>query len=279
MISEEDLRQFASITVQFHLIVKDAPGIVSSSGAIITALGQKYVVTVLHGIEDGVGILCMELKSWRPALVKPCMCPVILSRKLESDGLRGDPFVDFTFFQLPDGYMPIRRIETQNFFIREIPVLPIRTLDNALRYSLGGAIPCGVSGLDSTSVFKVISGLSYIATDSEPYVYFSTANSSIEPGISYEGLSGAPIVNENGVPVALLCGPCDEDQDGKKVPRRLWGVSLTKAIEFIKSERLKTMTNCMDLPEEERLQLAQRALELGSYFYDNDYEVKNMLWK
>lgn len=39
------------------------------------------------------------------------------------------------------------------------------------------------------------------------------------------------------------------------------------------------MTNCMDLPEEERLQLAQRALELGSYFYDNDYEVKNMLWK
>ena len=128
-------------------------------------------------------------------------------------------------------------------------------------------------------MFKVISGLSYIATDSEPYVYFSTANSSIEPGISYEGLSGAPIVNENGVPVALLCGPCDEDQDGEKVPRRLWGVSLTKAIEFIKSERLKTMTNCMDLPEEERLQLAQRALELGSYFYDNDYEVKNMLWK
>lgn len=274
----------ASSTVQFHLIVDGMVGKVTSSGAIISVRGQRYIVTVLHGFDNNVGMLCKELSSGRVAIVEPKRYPVFLSQKLRDDGGRGDPFVDFTFFPLQEGYIPIRKMRFVDtgqetcFDIRELPILPIEVLANAPLYSLGGATPHSDSDTEPYAEFRCIFRISNISTKQEPYVYFSTVGSTIESGVKYNGLSGAPILDENGVPVALMCGPCNEDARGNKIPMLFWGIAINYAVHMIESETTNDIPKFKTMTDEEKDALAKRAIELGSYFYDNDYEIKNMLW-
>lgn len=158
----------ASHTLQFHVVVDGQCGKVASSGAIISVDGKRYVVTVLHGLSENVGMLCIERKSNRTLIVMPENYPVITSNKLMDDGKRGDPLVDFTFFPLSDDYIPIRKVRfecpdrTRCFRIKELPVCKINALPKEADYSLGGSIPNSDSDADSFALFAEITGLSPI---------------------------------------------------------------------------------------------------------------------
>jgi len=267
----------ARSTVQFHWMIDGHAGNVASCGAIISVRGKKYVVTVLHGQDDDSGMLCHERATNQTYFYLPHRYPVIAFKSPDNnDGKRGDPVVDFTFFPLPNDYAPIRNIGSICYTINDVPVSFSAGLPMTASYSVGGAVPVLNSGTSTLAEFKTVEGIAPDTAGPRPYLYFSTTGSSIEPGFDYNGLSGAPIINEQGEAVALLCGSCDEDDSGQKVPRRFWGVDIAHAFGLIVSIEDGFIPNFRDLPDDLRLNMAQRAVE--SYFYD-DTEIRDMFWK
>lgn len=279
----------AAGTVQLHHLIGDEVGKVSSSGVLVGVDGRQYVLTVLHGAIEDIGLLGREVSTGQVGVKPIGKYPVYARQSLNKDGGRGDPIVDFTFFPLPDNFVPIRNLASESesagaksvlsneFEIQELPIIPIEGIDR-VNCCCGGALPKPKSPeLGTESIFNFVHGLVFNPQKSDDTYWYFDVPKELESGdLDLSGMSGAPIFNESGIPIALLCGDCTKDEQGNSIPRQFWGVSMNHAIGLTN----ETLHGCLEkfgnLPFDKKIKVATNACDLSSHFYAN---TSDLLWQ
>ena len=228
-IKENALNFLQRRTVQMYWASKDLDNpIVASSGCIVTFEGKRYVMTVLHGASEEIGLLGRDATSDEIGLWKIGRFPVVVNTKMRIGSDRGDPVVDFTFYPLADTIVPIRQwafddySQEGHFDIVQPTYLPILELNKVDQFFCGGGLPISDDVLDRYQ-FKGVKGLSVDRCEFD-YLYFNVQESLQGKLSNLSGMSGAPIFDGNGIPIGLLCGGYNG---------QLWGICINRAIKIL----------------------------------------------
>ena len=154
---------------------------------------------------------------------------LIRSSLLDEDANTGAPYLDFTFAEVPVNDVYTRwsfddLTGVSSLPLRRFSVCDVRHIDaNELRkcrYSFCGTVEpqdadekiCGSQVVLTRSLY--IPDLLFKDLDGEYYIRFQTPKPIVEYGICFAGSSGAPILDEEGRLVALVCG--GEDGSGNE---------------------------------------------------------------
>ena len=231
------------------------------SGMLLKSGDRLFVLSVLHNAllrtstiqgnnircPDGFRMECRNDLNWN----------FFFDDSFRADTSRGDPYLDFTFAECPANATyarwsyavdsgvcayPIRR-----FDVKEILEVATESSFEKHDYGLCGTVmpefdkvPKAVNSLSAEwSTFAAVFGLKYCSSD-KYYIYFKLPASFHELNISLAGTSGAPIVSEDGRPIALVCGG-EEDE------------SLVRAIRLDSSLLLLSASRFMKLTKENEL--------------------------
>lgn len=228
-IKENALNFLQRRTAQMYWVAEDLDNpIVASSGCIVTFEDRRYVMTVLHGASEEIGLLGRDVTTNEIELRKIGRFPVVANTKMPIGSDRGDPVVDFTFYPLADTFVPVRKWELDDysqegcFDIVQPAYLPILELNKEDEYFCGGGLPISDDVLDRFQ-FKGVKGLRFDRCEFD-YLYFNVQESLQGELSDLAGMSGAPIFDGNGIPVGLLCGGYNG---------QLWGICINRAIKIL----------------------------------------------
>jgi hypothetical protein len=138
--------------------------------------------------------------------------------------------VDFSYVELPDGVTPYRQdVEAGTNKVKDEWPISIHALTFFDSPNCSGDYGfCGMVNVHREEHFgktyfsgdiRAYDGLKFIREEDDYYVFKLPFK---HPGHEYfKGCSGAPIINGEGVPVALVC-------EGREDGDEIWGISLSR---------------------------------------------------
>ena len=236
MLSDLDLYK---ATVQVYNLREDNMPQKSGSGVVVRLGGKRFLLSVAHLMEGG-GRLGVHLDHGMTG--STCYVPEEVGHAKLGDLVFGKiSDVDFIWCRLPDDALPMRtsivpidgftRIVNREFSLDETnPILP-----DSGDYSFAGMIK---GHYDNTLVpqvnclvgdLQIHRGLTFLDEKDFPYWKFKLPYEKHPGHIWFRGCSGAPILDSQGCPVALVC-------NGDKDENTLTGFSLNAAIALLLPE-------------------------------------------
>lgn len=202
------------------------------SGMLLRSGDRLLVLSVLHNALLRTSVIqgnCVcRPEGFRMECRKDLIWNYFCDDGFRIDTSRGDPYLDFTFSECPTNATYARWSYAVDSGVRAYPIrrfdeneiLEVATESSFEKHDYGlcgtvmpefDKIPKRVQSLSAEwSTFAAIFGLKFYSSD-KYYIYFKLPGSFYELNISLGGTSGAPIISEDGRPVALVCGG-EEDE-------------------------------------------------------------------
>lgn len=262
-------------TVQIFLCKDKDLSYGNASGLVAVEGDRKFVLTVAHVLPEGncatilpVAFADLKIENGKSSMgMLPLgVCPVFANmHQMKLDGIpeENDPCLDFTFFEVP------KHVTFKGFGVNSVVNVKefssFRSIDcncvsSAERFSFHGAIKAEPFGLRfyDTEVLKwetrTVTGLKMVKVGNS-YVRFEPDDLQQFVGVQMQGTSGSPILDANGMPIAIVVAGSEDD--GYVI-----GLRLDKAWNL-----LLNVANGLLSPKE--LSVEDYTRILGSSIYDN----------